>query len=190
VPFACVLAGLGNPGGTYHGTRHNAGADFVSYLAARQGVSLDTEKYRSLVGRGEIAERSCLFALPQTYMNLSGHAVKRVLSYTGTPVSGLVAVHDDLDLPLGRIRLRQGGGAGGHRGVQSIIDLLQTRDFLRLKIGIGRPPAGGDTERYVLARFAPAERKIIAQAHLHAREAIETTLLEGPAKAMSLFNNP
>lgn len=187
--FACVLAGLGNPGRAYHGTRHNAGAAFVSYVAERQGVSLDTEKYRSLVGRGVIAERSCLFALPQTYMNLSGHAVKRILSYTGTPVSGLVAVHDDLDLPLGRIRLRQGGGAGGHRGVQSIIDLLQTQDFLRLKIGIGRPPAGGNAERYVLARFAAADRKILAAAHLRAQEAIETAILEGPAKAMSLFNS-
>jgi PTH1 family peptidyl-tRNA hydrolase len=190
VSFACVLAGLGNPGRAYHGTRHNAGAAFVSYLAECQGVTLDTEKYRSLVGRGQLANHACLFALPQTFMNLSGHAVKRMLSYTGTPVSALVAVHDDLDLPLGRIRLRVGGGAGGHRGVQSIIDLLQTRDFLRLKIGIGRPPEGTSAERYVLAKFPAADRKVLAEAHTRAREAVETAILEGPAKAMSLFNNP
>ena len=171
--FACVLAGLGNPGRTYHGTRHNAGAAFVSHLAKGQGVALDTAKYRSLVGRGQLAERPCLFVLPQTYMNLSGHAVKRALSYTGTPVSSLVAVHDDLDLPLGRIRLRLGGGAGG-----------------RLKIGIGRPPAGTSAERFVLARFPAADRKVLAEAHLRARAAVETAILEGPAKAMSLFNSP
>jgi len=185
-----LVVGLGNPGPRYAATRHNVGFRVLDVLAQRAGAVLEAERFQAWSGSGVLAGEPALLLAPQTYMNLSGHAVKRVLSYTGTPVSGLVAVHDDLDLPLGRIRLRQGGGAGGHRGVQSIIDLLQTRDFLRLKIGIGRPPAGGDTERYVLARFAPAERKIIAQAHLHAREAIETTLLEGPAKAMSLFNNP
>ena len=190
MPFARLLAGLGNPGSSYGGTRHNAGAAFVLSMAERRSVPLKTEKYRSLTGHGRIADRSCLFILPQTYMNLSGQAVKRALTYTGTEVPALVAVHDDMDLPLGTIRLRLGGGAGGHRGIQSIIDHLQTRDFLRLKIGIGRPPARVEAEQFVLGRFTKSERSVLARTFLRADEAVETLVTEGAAKAMSLFNTP
>jgi len=188
VPFAYIVAGLGNPGPAYHGTRHNAGAVFIQRLSARHHIPLDTEKYRSLIGRGEIGGRHCLIALPQTYMNLSGQAVKRMLSYTGTPFSSLLVAHDDLDLPLGKIRLRRGGGSGGHRGVQSVIDHLQTADFLRLKIGIGRPLPGRDAEGYVLGRFAPAERVILTESLNNAEKAVATLLADDPGKAMSLFN--
>lgn len=188
MPFAYVLAGLGNPGSAYLGTRHNAGAAFVQLVADRHSIALDTKKYRSLVGYGEIAGRACLLALPQTYMNLSGQAVRRMLSYSGTAAEKLILVHDDLDLALGRIRLRGTGGSGGHRGIQSVIDSLQTAEFIRLRIGIGRPAPGEDAERYVLGRFAPAERTSLARAYDRAETALRTLIQEGLAKAMSLHN--
>jgi PTH1 family peptidyl-tRNA hydrolase len=180
--------GLGNPGPQYRGTRHNAGADFIEVLSRRHRISLDVAKYRSLTGRGEIAGLPCLLALPQTYMNLSGQAVKRLLSFTNTPVSSLVVAHDDLDLPNGTIRLRAGGGAGGHRGVASLIDHLQDPGFVRLKIGIGRPPPGRDAEGFVLGKFTFAERALVAGAIDKGVLAMEMLLTEGIDKAMSLFN--
>jgi PTH1 family peptidyl-tRNA hydrolase len=129
-------------------------------------------------------------ALPQTYMNLSGQAVKRMLSYTATPLERLVVVHDDLDLEPGRIRLRLGGGSGGHRGVQSVIDSLQSPEFIRLKIGIGRPETGGDAEKYVLGRFTAAEKPLLEDAFCRGEAALRTFFHEGLAKAMSLHNRP
>jgi PTH1 family peptidyl-tRNA hydrolase len=182
--------GLGNPGPQYRGTRHNAGAQFVETLSRRHHIPLDVAKYSSLTGRGDIAGRACILALPQTYMNLSGRAVKRMLSFTNTPVASLVVAHDDLDLPPGRIRLRTGGGAGGHRGVGSLIDHLQDPGFVRLKIGIGRPPPGHDAEGFVLGRFTRAERDLVTGAVDRGVQAVETLLTEGIDKAMSLFNRP
>ena len=129
-----------------------------------------------------------MLALPQTYMNLSGMAVKRILAYTGTPPSSLVVAHDDLDLPLGRIRIRVGGSAGGHRGVSSIIDHLQTGDFVRLKIGIGRPPPGMRTEDYVLSRFTGKEKAIFSQSIARSIEACESLVVKGIDAAMNNFN--
>jgi PTH1 family peptidyl-tRNA hydrolase len=184
-----IFAGLGNPGTPYLKTRHNAGAEVVEELAIKHRIPLDRSKYRSLVGQGNISGRSCLLALPQTYMNLSGQAVKRMLTYTGTPPVRLVVIHDDLDLPLGRIRMRAGGGAGGHRGIGSVIASLQTGDFLRLKIGIGRPPAAQTAEDFVLRRFNREERSLFLHTRERAVEALESLVADGLEKTMSLFNS-
>ena len=188
MPVEYVIVGLGNPGAPYQGTRHNAGASLVEELARRHRILLNRTKYRSTTGQGPIAGATCLLALPQTYMNLSGQAVRRMLTYTGTPAEKLLAVHDDLDLPLGRIRLRRGGGSGGHRGISSTADSVGESGFMRLKIGIGRPPEGMPAENYVLARFHKKEAPLIASALENAAEAVEMLISDGLERTMSRFN--
>jgi PTH1 family peptidyl-tRNA hydrolase len=184
-----IFAGLGNPGAPYIRTRHNAGAEVVGELGSRHRISINRSKYHSLVGQGRISGRPCLLAIPQTYMNLSGQAIRRMLTYTGTPLERLVIIHDDLDLPLGRLRLRAGGSAGGHRGVASVIASAQCGDFLRLKIGIGRPTAGEATEDFVLRRFSREERPTFLDARERAAQALESLVADGLEKTMSLFNS-
>ncbi len=184
-----IFAGLGNPGAPYHRTRHNAGAEVVEDLGSRHRIPINRSKYRSLVGQGSVSGRPCLLAIPQTYMNLSGQAVRLMITYTGTPPSRLVIIHDDLDLPLGRLRLRAGGSAGGHRGVASVIASLQTGDFLRLKIGIGRPPSAQPTEDFVLRRFSREERSTFLHTRERAVQALESLVADGLEKTMSLFNS-
>lgn len=188
MPVEYVIVGLGNPGPPYQGTRHNVGASLVEELAKRHGISLNRTKYRSTVGQGPIAGVACLLALPQTYMNLSGQAVRRMLTYTATPPEKLLAVHDDLDLPLGRMRLRSGGGSGGHRGISSIADSIGESGFMRLKIGIGRPPEGMPADRFVLARFHKKEAPLITSALENAAGAVEMLVSDGLERTMSLFN--
>ena len=184
-----IFAGLGNPGAPYVRTRHNAGAEVVGELGSRHKISVDRSKYHSLVGQGRVSGRPCLLAIPQTYMNLSGKAVRRMLTYTGTPPERLVIIHDDLDRPLGRLRLRAGGCAGGHRGVAAVIASLQRGDFLRLKIGIGRPAAGEPTEDFVLRRFTRQERPIFLDTRERAVRALESLVVDGLEKTMTLFNS-
>jgi PTH1 family peptidyl-tRNA hydrolase len=188
MPVDYIVAGLGNPGLAYRGTRHNAGAALIEELSKRHSIPLTGKKYRSLTGRGIISGRDCLLALPQTYMNLSGQAVRRMLTYTGAPLSHLVIACDDLDLPLGRIRLRLGGGSGGHRGLSSIIESTAGNIFIRLRIGIGRPPGNMAAEEYVLKRFNRTETPLVGETIDRAAQAVETLLSQGIDKAMSLFN--
>ncbi len=183
-----LIVGLGNPGARYRGTRHNAGAALVEAVSRAHGVSLGQSRHRSFVGEGFLGGRRCLFALPQTYMNLSGLAVADLVAFSEVPLSRLLVVHDDLDLPLGAIRLREGGGSGGHRGVRSIMESVGSGDFLRLKVGIGRPPEGRPAEGYVLEPFTPGERESVARALARGVEAVEHLVEEGPGKTMSLFN--
>lgn len=183
-----VIIGLGNPGARYARTRHNAGFLCVERFAEAHGILLRQQKHQALLGEGAIAGRRCLLALPQTFMNRSGESVRRILAFTGTSPAALLVVHDDLDLPLGRLRIRRDGGAGGHRGVASLLDHLGTPDFLRFRIGIGRPPAGQSSEIYVLQEFDAAERRHLGEVNDQATKALELMLREGLAKAMSLFN--
>lgn len=190
MPVDYIVAGLGNPGLPYRGTRHNAGAALVEELSKRHAIPLTGKKYRSLTGRGAISGRDCLLCLPQTYMNLSGQAVKRMLTYSDAPLSHLVIACDDLDLPLGRIRLRLGGGSGGHRGLSSIMESTGENKFVRLRIGIDRPPGSMAAEDYVLKRFNRSEGPLVGEALDRAIQALETLFSQGLDKAMSLFNCP
>lgn len=152
-----LIVGLGNPGGRYAGTRHNIGRDAVEALSQRSGVAIDQLKHQARFGVGRLdAARVCL-VLPMTYMNLSGQAVAPIARFYQVPPERVLAVYDDIDLPLGRLRLRAEGGHGGHNGMRSLIELLGTDRFPRLRLGVGRPPAGWDTADHVLARFAPEE---------------------------------
>jgi len=183
-----VIVGLGNPGPQYEHTRHNAGFLLVGELAAAHGIKLGQERHGARIGDGSIGARRCLLALPQTYMNRSGDSVRRVLSFTGLDPGSLVVVHDDMDLPLGRLRLRRGGGAGGHRGIASLLEHLGSPDFIRLKIGVGRPPAEVSAEGYVLQEFAASERDPLYETLARGTAALEVFLTRGLEAAMNVCN--
>ncbi len=177
-----VLAGLGNPGPRYRGTRHNAGYLVLDELARRWGTP-----FRRGRAADEARARGLLLLKPRTYMNLSGRAVQAALTRAGLPPAELLVVHDDLDLPLGRLRLRRGGGAGGQRGVRDIIERLGP-DFTRLKVGISRPPEGWTAEHWVLSRFSENERDVLDAVVAAAADAVEILLERGPEAAMSHAN--
>lgn len=177
-----VLAGLGNPGPRYRGTRHNAGYLVLDELARRWQA-----RFRQLRTYDEARVRELTLVKPTTFMNLSGQAVQAALTRASAPPSELLVVHDDLDLPLGRLRFRSGGGAGGQRGVADIIASLGP-GFPRLKVGISRPPEGWTAERWVLSRFADDEAPLLERVVRAAADAIEVWLERGPEAAMTLVN--
>jgi PTH1 family peptidyl-tRNA hydrolase len=187
-PSMQIVIGLGNPGRKYERTRHNAGFMAVDALAGGLRFALTREKYHALVGRGRIGGNEVLLAKPQTYMNESGRSVGAILRYTSAAVENLIVVHDELDLPLGTVRVKTGGGHGGHNGLRSIVDHLGTNEFVRVRVGIGRPPAGRDAADYVLAPFLPGEKEAAAEAVSRAAEAVRTVLTDGLTAAMNAFN--
>jgi len=183
-----LIVGLGNPGRRYRGTRHNVGWEVIGRLARRVGIAVAEEDGFSEVGRGSIDGVRVLLARPQTYVNVSGAAVRDLRRRHRLQPQDIFVVVDDLDLPLGRIRLRAGGSAGGHNGLKSIIDALGTTDFPRLRVGIGRPPVGVDPADHVLTSFSAEERAALDTALDRAAEALEVAVLEGIEVAMSRFN--
>jgi PTH1 family peptidyl-tRNA hydrolase len=180
------IVGLGNPGDSYDATRHNVGFRVVAELARRRGVRLRGRECNALVGEGG----ELLLALPQTYMNRSGYAVRCLAERRDLAAADLLVVFDDVHLPLGRLRLRTGGSPGGHRGMESIIENLRTREVARLRLGVGReePVAGEDLADYVLEPFAKDEREAAEAMVQRAADACEVWLAEGPSAAMSRFN--
>lgn len=185
----CLLVGLGNPGREYGNNRHNIGFMIVDNLASEAGISLDRIHKRARVGSGQIGGRSVILAKPQTYVNLSGDSVGPLAEYYRIPPGNVLVVYDELDLPLGTIRLREKGGAGGHNGVRSIIRHLG-QDFPRMRIGIGRPPGQMPPAAYVLQDFRNEEAELLTELIAEARSAIETFLQEGIEMAMSRHNGP
>lgn len=184
-----VIVGLGNPGVAYQRTRHNLGFRVIERLAERWAIPLTRRALLSLIGEGHYRGEQVLLVQPQTYMNRSGDAVARVCTFYHVNLGDLILVHDDLDLPLGRIRIKRGGGgAGGNRGVASVIAALGSKDFVRVKIGIGRPPPHQDPADYVLQPFTQPEEAFILPAVERAADAVEALLGEGIEKAMARFN--
>jgi len=184
-----LIVGLGNPGREYHGTRHNLGFRLLDELAREHQIPLGRRGLKSIYGRGRIARTELILAKPQTYMNLSGEAVHRLLHFFKIPPQDLVTLHDDLDLPWGKIRIRLGGSAGGHRGILSIHEAIGTEEFIRLKIGIGRPAAPGrDPADYVLDPLPEAEKKESKDILRRGAEAVEVLLSCGPQEAMNRFH--
>ncbi len=190
------MVGLGNPGRRYANTRHNLGFLLLDRIAEARGIRVGDARCESLVGRGErewdtvSAEwwPPLVLAKPQTYMNNSGLAVAALLKRFQVRGADLVVAYDDLDLPFGRLRIRCGGSAGGHRGLASILQHVADRDFVRLRIGIGRPPAGVDPVEYVLRPFSAEERQSLEEVLSRAEEALEAIVLKGPVRAMEDFN--
>lgn len=183
-----VIIGLGNPGPEYRRTRHNVGFWVVDRLAERWGVSLSRNAFLSKIGEAFRQEEKVVLVQPQTYMNRSGEAVAHLRDFYRLAPTDFVIAHDDLDLPLGRIRIKRGGGGGGNRGVASLIAELGSQDFSRVKVGIGRPPGRMDPVNFVLQPFTPLEEAFILPAVERVADAIETLLVDGLERAMALFN--
>jgi len=183
-----LLVGLGNPGDKYAGTRHNAGFLVAEQVAARHCVSLKKKGYQGVYGVGRVAGEETTILLPQTFMNRCGASVNAAYKSLGVTPGDLIVIYDDLDLPLGRIRIRPEGGHGGHNGIRDIIALLGFKDFIRIKVGIGRPERG-DVTSHVLGRFSSNEKKLLPQVLNLAADAAEVLLTDGPIKAMNHFNN-
>ena len=183
-----IIIGLGNPGRKYERTRHNAGFLAVDEIARDLRFSLSQEKYHALIGKCRIGDADALFVKPQTFMNESGRSVGAVLRYTYGSPADLIVVHDELDLPLGTVRVKSGGGHGGHNGLRSIIEHIGTPDFIRIRVGVGRPAPGRDAADYVLSPFTAVERDSAAAAVMKAAAAIQAIVIDGLAKAMNEFN--
>lgn len=190
-----LIVGLGNPGFLYARNRHNVGFMCVSHLAKMQKIPFDRKQGQARTGIGNIAGYRTVLARPQTYMNASGESVSTLMKKLNVEPDGLIVIHDDLDLPPGKIRLRLGGGSGGHKGIDSIIARLGTRDFYHVRVGIGRPDIAENTpEReeaviaYVLSDFTPEEKKIIDKIIPDVSEAVVFLLSEGITNAMNRYN--
>ena len=183
-----LVVGLGNPGRQYAGTRHNVGAEVVELLARRHGGKLRRQKERSLTDEVDIAGRKVALAVPLTFMNLSGEAVAPLVRRYRVEPGQLVVVHDEMDFEVARLQIKNGGGLAGHNGLRSIVAHLHTPDFIRVRIGIGKPPGRREGADHVLKRFSKAEREQIDVTIEQAADAVETIVSDGVAAAMNRFN--
>lgn len=190
-----LIVGLGNPGAKYDRTRHNVGFMLVDQLAKSWQISLsDNKKFQGIFGEGIGAHRGKIRLLkPQTFMNLSGQSIRAVTDWYKLPPESVLVIYDDMDLPLGKLRLRLSGSAGGHNGMKSTIAHLGTQNFPRLRLGIGKPRTAAvedkDTVSHVLGQFAKSEAEILAGVMNLAQDAVSMGLKQGMEKAMSLYNN-
>lgn len=190
-----LIVGLGNPGRRYEKTRHNLGFICVNCLARDYNIKMNKNQGNARTGKGNIAGNEVLLARPQTYMNLSGESVRLLLNKTHTGTDELIVIHDDLDLPVGKIRVRFGGGSGGHKGINSIFQATGSRDFYRVRIGIGRPSRfdnidiqEDDVLDYVLSNFTPDEKQIIEKTIPLASEAVVSLITDGLTVTMNKYN--
>lgn len=182
-----LIVGLGNPGSRYRLTRHNLGFMVVDALADRWRIALGGKRHEAELGTGEISSVRAMLAKPQTFMNASGESVTRLRRLHRLDPSDILAIYDDLDLPLGRIRLRAEGSAGGHNGVASLISVLG-KGFPRLRVGIGRPAGGADPVGYVLEPFEPQEHATVEDAINRAADGAESWLTQGLEPTMNVVN--
>lgn len=183
-----LIVGLGNPGRQHKKNRHNAGFMVVDHLAQRLGVSFSRLEQKSLVTKAEYQGKRLILAKPQTYMNLSGQAVSALVRFYKLPLNHLLIIHDDIDLPFGVLRLRPGGGSGGQKGLQSIIEQLGTQEFPRLRIGVSRPPGHMEAADYVLQDFSKDEAGFLPVVLNRAVEAVLTFVTDGINSAMNIYN--
>jgi PTH1 family peptidyl-tRNA hydrolase len=189
-PVSWLIVGLGNPGQKYADTRHNAGWQLLDAITHRQpGFRFDESRNKALIARAEWAGINVALLKPQTFMNLSGEAVAPIARFYKIPIGRILVAFDDVDLPAATLRLRPKGGAGGHKGMQSIIQHLGSQDFPRLRLGVGRPPGQMPTEAYVLQKFKPDEWEAMRATYERAIEAIEILLTNGIDQAMNQFND-
>ena len=183
-----LVAGLGNPGPRYAGNRHNAGFMVADLLASRMEVRFRTGKYQAAVADGRLAGRPVTLAKPMTFMNVAGGPVAGLAGYYRLPPGQLVVIHDELDLPFGAIRLKLGGGDNGHNGLRSVTSSLGSRDYYRVRFGIGRPPGRMDPAVFVLRDFSAAERKELPLLVDRAADAVAALLAGGLAAAQNAFH--
>jgi len=182
------VVGLGNPGSKYDKTRHNIGFMVVERLAERAGFKLDTKKFNARFGSGLIAGQKAVVAKPQTFMNCSGDSVQPMAAFYKLASQRIIIVHDELDLAFGCVRIKQSGGHAGHNGLRSISSRLGGGDYPRVRVGVGRPPHGGDVTGHVLGVFNSAEKANLEAVVERACEAVEMVLCDGVVAAMNSVN--
>lgn len=183
-----IIAGLGNPGKEYEGTRHNTGYTALDALASRMGVSVDTKKFKGLIGTGLLAGEKVLLVKPLTYMNLSGECIAAAAHFYQVPPEDIYVLFDDVCLAPGQLRIRKKGSAGGHNGLKSIISCLGSQDFPRIKIGVGEKPPRMDLAAWVLSHIPAEEKCTMADAAGEAARAMEMILTDGIDAAMNVYN--
>ncbi len=186
--FLYVVVGLGNPGRDYANTRHNVGFDTIDLLGHRNNIKINKIKFKSVYGEGFISGEKVILVKPQTYMNNSGEALRDIYNFYKIPVKNIIVIVDDIDIEFSQVRIRRKGSAGSHNGLKSIIHLLGSDDFPRVKIGIGSRREGQDLANFVLSRFSKDERKDIEDSLLIGAESVETIIKTGIEEAMNLFN--
>lgn len=183
-----VVVGLGNPGDRYARTRHNAGYLVIDRLLDQTASSLKRHKSGCLVAEVRLAGQKAVLVRTATYMNESGRTLRALMDFYKTDASSLVVVHDELDIPFGDVRVKSGGGTAGHNGLKSISNHLGTKEFLRVRVGIGRPPGGMESADYVLTELSPAQRRELPDVVGRAADAVERIIEVGPERAMNEFN--
>jgi len=183
-----LIAGLGNPGPGYENTRHNAGFMVVDKLAEEFGISVNKSKFDVRYGRGTIEGHEVMLAKPMAFMNRSGWPVQQLAAYFKINSKDLIVVHDDIDLAFGRIKIKEKGGHGGHKGLKSIINAVGEDEFVRLRVGVGRSEAGSNVTDHVLGPFFDDESKQLDSVLIRARDAMVTILTEGSKVGMNRFN--
>lgn len=183
-----IIVGLGNPGSEYAKTRHNTGFMVIDKIAEKYNIEIKKEKSKALIGMGEINGEKVMLVKPQTFMNLSGEAVRGIMDFYKESEDNLLIVFDDIDLELGNIRIKERGSAGTHNGMKSVVQNVGTTNFKRVKVGIGKPKGSMDLVNYVLGRFSDDELKILTASIEKAVEAIEIIVSGNVSKAMNLYN--
>jgi PTH1 family peptidyl-tRNA hydrolase len=183
-----IIAGLGNPGPEYANTRHNAGQMVLALLAERIGARFKAHRSRCDIAEGRLGNQPVTLARPLSYMNLSGQPLAALAAFYKTPPERLVVIHDELDIPFGTVRLKLGGGDNGHNGLRSISQSLGTRDYYRVRFGIGRPPGRMDAASFVLKDFTAAERKDLPWAIDRAADATEALISDGLTEAQNRYH--
>lgn len=185
-----LIAGLGNPGKEYIGTRHNIGFEVADAICSKFDIKLNKEKFRALFGDGYIGGEKVLIVKPQTYMNLSGESIREIAEWYKIDTEDIIIIYDDISLPLGKLRVREKGSAGGHNGIKNIIYQLQSDIFPRIKIGVGSPNHPDfDMKDYVLGKFTADETKILVKSAVAAVSAVEEIIVAGAKSAMNKFNS-
>lgn len=183
-----IIVGLGNPGTKYHGTRHNIGFYVIDILAQAHGININKIKHKAVLGEGIIAGEKVVLAKPQTYMNRSGESLLALKQWYKLEETNIIIIYDDIDLSSGVLRIRPSGSAGTHKGIQSIIYLLNTENFPRVRVGVDRPPEGWELADYVLSKFREDEIEPIKDASERAALGIECIISMGIEQAMSRYN--
>lgn len=183
-----IIAGLGNPGMKFAGTRHNVGFSVIDELAERYNIKVTSKKHKALVGKGVYEGEQVLLAMPQTFMNLSGESIRAIMDFYKCTPEDLIVVYDDIDLAVGRIRVRERGSAGGHNGMKNIILHTGSQDFVRVRVGVGAKPAEMDLAEYVLSRFDKDELPAMRQSCSLACDAISTIITGDAVTAMNKYN--
>lgn len=183
-----LIVGLGNPGEKYAGTRHNIGFDCIDYCAKQFNIELNQSKFKGVFGTGLVNQEKLFLLKPLTYMNLSGESIRPLMDYYGMTVEDVVIIYDDMDLPTGKIRLRQKGSAGGHNGIKSVIQHFGTQEFKRIRMGVDRPEPGVSIVNYVLGRYHPEQREDVADSIIQASKAVEAWTEKPFLEVMNHFN--